>query len=64
MRVTLFTAAVYAMLSLPGCGNDSNEVSARDAAPGPISETSPPSAETSKPAQNEPSSDTADQPPR
>ena len=50
-----------------GRADPPNDPSARDAAPGRLSETSPPSAPASdpiEPAQNESSADTEDQPPR
>ena len=44
--------------------NHPNEASARDAAPGPLSESSQPSTPATDPAQNEPSADTPDPPSR
>jgi len=57
MRTSIHTATVCALLALSGCGNKEadepvdtpNESSARDAAPGPLSETTPPSAEPADP---------------
>jgi hypothetical protein len=75
MRAAIFAAGMCAMLALSACrsdngpsGNDtssetSNETSERDAAPGGVSETSPPSTAASDPAQSQPSTDIVDQPP-
>jgi hypothetical protein len=72
MRANVFTIAACALFALAGCGKEDssepaaspNETSARDAAPGPLSETDPPSTAASDPAQNETATDAGDQPPR
>lgn len=56
MKATLSTIAVCALLVLAACAKEAtnstdksnNEPAARDAAPGPLSETTPPSAPTEK----------------
>lgn len=69
MRASVLTIAACALLALPGCGKDQansteNDPAARDAAPGQLSEASPPSASVNDSTQNKPSSDTADQQPQ
>jgi len=72
MRANVFTIAACALFALCGCGKEDSsepaaspdETSARDAAPGPLSETEPPSTPASDPAQNETATDAGDQPPR
>lgn len=69
MRASVLMIAAGALLALLGCGKDQassteNEPSARDAAPGPLSEATPPSASVNDSAQSKPSSDTADQQPQ
>jgi hypothetical protein len=82
MRASVVTIAACALLALSGCGNEDtnweadalggradppNDPSALDAAPGRLSETSPPFAAASdavQPVQDEASADTDDQRPR
>jgi hypothetical protein len=69
MRARVLMIAACASLALLGCGKDKansteNEPSARDAAPGRLSEATPPSASVNESAQSKPSSDTADQQPQ
>ena len=72
MRANVFTITACALFALSGCGKEDrsepaaspDETSARDAAPGPLSETEPPSTPASDPAQNKTATDAGDQPPR
>ena len=69
MRASVLMIAACALLALLGCGKDKansteNEPSARDAAPGQLSEASPPSASVNDSEQSQPSSDSADQQPQ
>jgi hypothetical protein len=56
MKATIPTIAACALLALSACAKEApnstdkaaNEPKARDAAPGPLSETTPPSAPTDK----------------
>lgn len=69
MRASVLTIAACASLALLGCGKDKassteNEPSARDAAPGQLSEATPPSASVNDSAQSKPPADTADQQPQ
>lgn len=68
MKASVLIVAACAVLALPGCGKDKansteNEASARDAAPGPLSEATPPSASVDDSAQSKPPADTADRQP-
>ena len=69
MRASVLMIAACALLALLGCGKDKansteNEPSARDAAPGQLSEASPPSASVNDSELSQPSSDSADQQPQ
>ena len=76
MRATVFAIAVCTLLAVSSCAKEDtsstgngadrpNDPAARDAAPGRLSETSPPSAApASEPAQDAPPADTTEQPPR
>jgi curli biogenesis system outer membrane secretion channel CsgG len=63
MQRELVTVAALTLLALGGCAKESaqppNTPAARDAAPGPLSETSPPStsAEEQAPRKEEPQAD-------
>ena len=61
MNTSIYTAIACAVLGLSGCGNKQaeepvdtpNESKARDAAPGPLSETKPPSEPEGQPPPQE-----------
>ncbi len=66
MRARVLTIAACTSLALLGCSKNmanstDNEPSARDAAPGRLSEATPPSASVNDSAESKPPADTADQ---
>jgi uncharacterized lipoprotein len=69
MRTTRIVAAVYVLLVLTGCGKDdetsmdNNDAVERDAAPGRLSEVSPPIVPPEESHQTQKPSATADKPP-
>jgi hypothetical protein len=69
MRVSIVTVAAWTLLASLGCGKDEvnstdNDPAARDAAPGQLSEASPPSVSENDSTRSEPSPDTADKQPQ
>ena len=63
IKPSFITIAACALLTLSACSKEdshsTNDTSARDAAPGPLSETQPPSADA--PARNEAPTDREDE---
>jgi hypothetical protein len=67
LKARFVTIAAWALLALSGCAKEdanSNAASARDAAPGRLSETSPPSTPANDSTPDDASGDSEDHPPR